>query len=403
MANVLAAPFGTTEYDTDQQRRRGRALHARRRRAAGAHRAGRHRAAADLHLPRRPADRRRPRCSTRATSRRRRDVEGRTRPSTRRTRCSTRSRSSSRSSTRRSGSRSSTWRRTSPAGARRMDDLDAADRDVAGVRRRRAAGVLPGHPGPAELMSLSELVRRRPPRGDSRGGGRPPAPVPTRKIGWRVRLQARPVAAAHGARRRSCCSASSPTCRCWATSSRGRTTRRTSGILHSPFVGWANFERVFSQPAVPRRRREHAGHHGVPAGVLLPDPDLPGAAAQQRDHAADAHDHPVDRLPAPLLLVGAGGDGLPADLRRRRADQPDAARPRLGSGLRHDDEPGHVPGPHHHAVGLEGRGLGDHHLPRRAEHGRPSSTRRRPWTGPAGGGGCGTSRCPRCGRSSSCC
>ena len=48
-------------------------------------------------------------------------------------------------------------------GRKGMDDLDAAIETWQRVGRRRAPGVLPGHPGPAELMSLSELVRRRPP------------------------------------------------------------------------------------------------------------------------------------------------------------------------------------------------------------------------------------------------
>jgi putative aldouronate transport system permease protein len=94
-------------------------------------------------------------------------------------------------------------------------------------------------------MSLSELVRRRPP-----GEGRvaPPEPVPTRKIGWRVRLK----------RDRSLLLMVTPAILllvvfayipmlgnviAWQNYS------PYTGFLHSPFVGWDNFVRVFTNPA----------------------------------------------------------------------------------------------------------------------------------------------------------
>ncbi|KQT02532.1 ABC transporter permease [Cellulomonas sp. Leaf395] len=103
-------------------------------------------------------------------------------------------------------------------------------------------------------MSLSELVRRRPP-GDPGSPGKPrgaappapPAPVPTRKIGWRVRLK----------RDRSLLLMVTPAIVllgvfayvpmlgnviAWQDYS------PYTGFLRSPYVGWAHFERVFSNP-----------------------------------------------------------------------------------------------------------------------------------------------------------
>ncbi|MDQ0371717.1 ABC transporter permease [Cellulomonas humilata] len=96
-------------------------------------------------------------------------------------------------------------------------------------------------------MSLSELVRRRPPV-VTPGEAAPPAPVPTRKIGWRVRLK----------RDRSLLLMVTPAILllgvfayvpmlgnviAWQDYS------PYTGFLHSQFVGWANFERVFTNPA----------------------------------------------------------------------------------------------------------------------------------------------------------
>ncbi|KQY23557.1 polysaccharide ABC transporter ATP-binding protein [Cellulomonas sp. Root485] len=95
-------------------------------------------------------------------------------------------------------------------------------------------------------MSLSELVRRRPPV-VTPGEAAPPAPLPTRKIGWRVRLK----------RDRSLLLMVTPAILllgvfayvpmlgnviAWQNYS------PYTGFLHSQFVGWANFERVFSNP-----------------------------------------------------------------------------------------------------------------------------------------------------------
>ena len=163
IANVLAAPYGTTEYDTINNGVEG--VHYTRGDDGlpGAHRPGGHRAAADLHLPGRPADRRRPTCSTRATSRRRRSGR-RTRPSTRPTRCSTRQQIVEPQQYASIGQPFVDLEKDISRGRKAIERPRRGRRDVEGVRRRRAAGVLPGHPGPAELMSLSELVRRRAPR-----------------------------------------------------------------------------------------------------------------------------------------------------------------------------------------------------------------------------------------------
>ena len=95
-------------------------------------------------------------------------------------------------------------------------------------------------------MSLSELVRRRPP--EVTPGEAAPRPVPTRKIGWRVRLK----------RDRSLLLMVTPAILllgvfayvpmlgnviAWQSYS------PYTGFLHSQFVGWANFERVFTNPA----------------------------------------------------------------------------------------------------------------------------------------------------------
>ena len=95
-------------------------------------------------------------------------------------------------------------------------------------------------------MSLSELVRRRPPV-VTPGEAAPPAPLPTRKIGWRVRLK----------RDRSLLLMVTPAILllgvfayvpmlgnviAWQNYS------PYTGFLHSQFVGWANFERVFGNP-----------------------------------------------------------------------------------------------------------------------------------------------------------
>ena len=68
------------------------------------------------------------------------------------------------------------------------------------------------------------------------------------------------------------------------------------------------------------------------------------------------------------------------------------------AGGRHDDQPGHVHPAGHRAGGLEGRRLGDDHLPRRAGTIDPDLYEAAAVDGAAGGGGCGTSRCPGCGR-----
>ena len=84
-----------------------------------------------------------------------------------------------------------------------------------------------------------------------------------------------------------------------------------------------------------------------------------------------------------------GGAGLLAQILR------DHGFERLGP----HDQPGHVHPAGHRAGGLEGRRLGDDHLPRRAGRHQPEPLRgRRRRTAPAAGGGCGTSRCPACAR-----
>jgi len=96
-------------------------------------------------------------------------------------------------------------------------------------------------------MSLSELVRRRPPGHSGRAAPPAPVPVPTRKIGWRVRLK----------RDRSLLIMVTPAILllgvfayvpmlgnviAWQNYS------PYTGFLHSPYVGWVNFERVFTNP-----------------------------------------------------------------------------------------------------------------------------------------------------------
>ena len=94
-------------------------------------------------------------------------------------------------------------------------------------------------------MALPELVRRRVP--ETPGKAAPPAPVPTRKIGWRVRLK----------RDRSLLIMVSPAILLLAVFAyvpmlgnviAWQQYSPYTGFLHSPYVGWANFERVFSNP-----------------------------------------------------------------------------------------------------------------------------------------------------------
>ena len=212
-------------------------------------------------------------------------VEGERVPVRDRTRCSTRSRSSSRSSTRRSASRSSTWRRTSPAGARAWTTSTRPSR-----RGRRPAATSCGRSTRTSWTSRADVLVRAgpapPPCGDSRGGGAGPAPVPHAQDRLARPAQARPVAAAHG-------DAGDPAARRLRLRADARQRHRVAGLLAvhrvpaQPVRRLGQLRAGVHQPGVPERGREHAGHHGVPAGVLLPDPDLPGAAAQQRDHAAD--------------------------------------------------------------------------------------------------------------------
>ena len=96
-------------------------------------------------------------------------------------------------------------------------------------------------------MSLPELVRRRPPVTPGEAPP-PPAPLPPRKIGWRVRLR----------RDRSLLLMVAPAVLLLAVFAyvpmlgnviAWQSYSPYTGFLHSPFVGWANFERVFTNPA----------------------------------------------------------------------------------------------------------------------------------------------------------
>ena len=103
-----------------------------------------------------------------------------------------------------------------------------------------------------------------------------------------------------------------------------------TGFLHSPFVGWANFERVFSNPLFLDAVENTLVITAFQLVFFFPIPIVLALLLNSVITPRIAHDDPVDRLPAALLLLGAGGDAVPADLRRRRADQPDPARPRAG-------------------------------------------------------------------------
>ena len=73
---------------------------------------------------------------------------------------------------------------------------------------------------------------------------------------------------------------------------------------------------------------------------------------------------PVDRVPAPLPVLGARDRALPADAGRRRLHQPVPRLPRYGHDPLHD-QPEHLPAAGDAAGDLEGRRLGHDHLPRR--------------------------------------
>ncbi|WP_315097802.1 ABC transporter permease subunit [uncultured Cellulomonas sp.] len=94
-------------------------------------------------------------------------------------------------------------------------------------------------------MALPDLVRRRPPAPVREAA---PPPVPTRKIGWRVRLR----------RDRSLLLMVSPAILLLAVFAyvpmlgnviAWQNYSPYTGFLGSPMVGWANFERVFTNPA----------------------------------------------------------------------------------------------------------------------------------------------------------
>ena len=99
-----------------------------------------------------------------------------------------------------------------------------------------------------------------------------------------------------------------------------------TGFLHSPFVGWANFERVFSNPLFLDAVENTLVITAFQLVFFFPVPIVLALLLNSVVTPRIAHLDPVDRLPAALLLVGAGGDDLPADVRRRRPGQPDAAR-----------------------------------------------------------------------------
>ena len=278
-----------------QQRRRGRALHARRRRPAGAHRAGRHRAAADVHLPGRPAAVARPRCSTPATSRRPRSGR-RTRRSTRPSPLFYAQQIVEPQQYASIGQPFVDLEKDISRGRKSMDDLDAA------VETWKSSGGEELRAFYQDILDQQSFDRadcpaRSPAAPPRPGRRRRRRPSPTRKIGWRVRLR----------RDRSLLLMVTPAILLLG----GVRVRPDAGQRHrvaavlavhgvpgQPVRRLGQLRARVHQPAVPQRGREHARHHGVPAGVLLPDPDHPGAAAQQRRHAADPHDDPVDRLPA---------------------------------------------------------------------------------------------------------
>ena len=92
--------------------------------------------------------------------------------------------------------------------------------------------------------------------------------------------------------------------------------------------GSATSRLLFADPAFWDALRNTLAHHGVPAGLLLPAADRAGDPAQQRALAAAARLRPDRGLPAALLQLGAGGDVLRADARRRRpARRRSCARP----------------------------------------------------------------------------
>ena len=179
-----------------------------------------------------------------------------------------------------------------------------------------------------------------------------------------------------------------------------------TGFWHSGWVGLANFQQLLRRSTVLAGVREHPGDQRGPADPVLPRPDRAGAAAHSILSGQGAVGRPVHRVPAALLLLGAGHHDLPADARRRRRAQLAAAPARLRH-VGHHDRPGHVQVPGHRAGGVEGGRLGHHRVPGRARRDRPAVCTRRPRpTAPAGGAACGTSPCPACAASScscSCC